>query len=237
MRLDKYLAKLELASRSQVKQYIKAGQIKLNGQVCTKPETQINEVQDKVEFKDVELHYQRFYYYMLNKPKGYVTATHDKTETTVLDLLHVIPKKDLFPVGRLDKDTEGLLLITNDGELAHKLLSPKKHVSKKYYVQLDGKLNEKHIDEFGTGIDIGEKNLTKPAILEISNNEDECYVTITEGKYHQIKRMFKQVGFNVEYLKRISMGNLILDDDLKPGEYRKLTEDEIDRLRSHYAAN
>ena len=185
MRLDKYLTTLGIGSRSQAKELIKKGKVKVNNITVNKPETHINEEEDVVNLDGLDLNYHRFYYYMLNKPKDVVTAVSDFQYTTVIDIMDVQPKKGLFPVGRLDKDTEGLLLITNDGELAHCLLSPNKHVSKKYYVETDGEIRKEYIDEFKNGFDIGLKNNTKPALLEIID-ENKAYVTITEGKYHQV---------------------------------------------------
>lgn len=232
MRLDKYLVMLEIGSRSQVKELIKQNKVIVNGETVSKPDIQIDERNDTINFNGVDLEYQKFYYYMLNKPAGVVSAVSDKVCETVIDLLDVTPKKGLFPVGRLDKDTEGLLLITNDGELSHNLLSPTKHVDKKYYVELNGSLIASDIELFQKGLDIGEKNLTKPAKLEIIDEEKKkAYITITEGKYHQVKRMFAAIGLTVTYLKRISMGALVLDEQLKTGEYRKLTIDEIESLK------
>lgn len=232
MRLDKYLVTLEIGSRSQVKEMIKQNKVILNGKIVNKPDVQIDERKDTINFDGVNLEYQKFYYYMLNKPAGVVSAVSDNVYKTVIDLLNVRPKKGLFPVGRLDKDTEGLLLITNDGELSHNLLSPTKHVDKKYYVELNGSLIASDIELFQEGLDIGEKNLTKPAKLEIIGEEkNKAYITITEGKYHQVKRMFASIGLTVTYLKRISMGALVLDEQLKAGEYRRLTTDEIQSLK------
>lgn len=232
MRLDKYLVMLEIGSRSQVKELIKQNKVIVNGETVSKPDIQIDERNDTINFNGVDLEYQKFYYYMLNKPAGVVSAVSDKVCETVIDLLDVTPQKGLFPVGRLDKDTEGLLLITNDGELSHNLLSPTKHVDKKYYVELNGSLIASDIELFQKGLDIGEKNLTKPAKLEIIDEEKKkAYITITEGKYHQVKRMFAAIGLTVTYLKRISMGALVLDEQLKTGEYRKLTIDEIESLK------
>lgn len=232
MRLDKYLVMLEIGSRSQVKELIKQNKVIVNGETVSKPDIQIDERNDTINFNGVDLEYQKFYYYMLNKPAGVVSAVSDKVCKTVIDLLDVTPKKGLFPVGRLDKDTEGLLLITNDGELSHNLLSPTKHVDKKYYVELNGSLIASDIELFQKGLDIGEKKLTKPAKLEIIDEEKKkAYITITEGKYHQVKRMFAAIGLTVTYLKRISMGALVLDEQLKTGEYRKLTIDEIQSLK------
>lgn len=229
MRLDKYLTTLGIGSRSQVKELIKKGKIKVNNQTVNKPELHIDEKNDIVNMDGLDLNYHKFYYYMMNKPTGVLTAVSDFQCETVLDLMDVTPKKGLFPVGRLDKDTEGLLLITNDGELSHLLLSPGKHVDKTYYVELDGTLKEEYIDFFKEGFDIGLKANTKPAHLEIID-EHKAYITITEGKYHQVKRMFKHFGLTVTYLKRLRMGSLKLDDALKPGEYRVLREDEVNQL-------
>ena len=172
---------------------------------------------------------------MLNKPRVGVSATEDRRDTTVIDLIKDKKRKDLFPVGRLDKDTEGLLLITNDGDLAHRLLAPKKHVDKVYYAKIDGKVTEEDVKRFAEGIDIGaeEEEMTRPAKLDImkSAEESEIRLTIHEGKFHQVKRMFLAVGKEVTYLKRERMGPLCLDENLKPGEYRLLTEEEIENVR------
>ena len=231
MRLDKYLTTMGIGSRSQVKDYIKKGKVKINGEILKKPEYHVDEENDIIEFQGINLEYSKFYYYMLHKPAGYLSAVKDDYCQTVLDLLDVTPKDGLFPVGRLDKDTEGLLLITNDGALSHELLSPKKHVEKKYYVELDGALTESDIRLFQNGVDIGEKHLTKPAKLELLEDNHKAYITITEGKYHQVKRMFKTLGLTVIYLKRLSMGPLELDSTLKPGQFRSLTEKEIKELQ------
>lgn len=230
MRLDKYLTNLAIGSRSQVKEIIKKNRVKVNGEIVKKPDLHIDEENDCIELDDKPLMYSKFYYYMLNKPSGVLSAVSDNNCKTVLDLLDVVPKNGLFPVGRLDKDTEGLLLITNDGQLAHDLLSPSKHVDKTYYVELDGDLIDNDIELFKNGLDIGEKALTKPAILEICSDRSKAMITITEGKYHQVKRMFAAIGLTVTYLKRLSMGSLILDKNLEPGEYRKLSDKEIESL-------
>ncbi len=179
--------------------------------------------------------YVSYEYYMLNKPGGVVSATEDRRDTTVIDLIKDKKRKDLFPVGRLDKDTEGLLLITNDGDLAHRLLAPKKHVDKVYYAKIDGMVTEEDVKRFAEGIDIGadEEEMTRPAKLDImkSGEESEIRLTIHEGKFHQVKRMFHAVNKEVTYLKRERMGTLCLDENLKPGEYRLLTEEEIENVR------
>lgn len=233
MRLDKYLTNQGIGSRSQVKELIKSKKVFVNNVLKNKPERHIDENNDIVSLDGVNLEYNKFYYYMLNKPPGVLTAVKDNNYKTVMDIMDVTPKEGLFPVGRLDKDTEGLLLITNDGELSHNLLSPKKHVNKTYYVELNGELIDSDIDLFAKGLDIGEKNITKPAKLEILSGRNRAYITITEGKYHQVKRMFQAIGLTVTFLKRISMGSLILDKNLKSGGYRKLTEEEISNLKSN----
>lgn len=233
MRLDKYLTNQGIGSRSQVKALIKSKKVFVNNVLENKPERHIDENNDIVSLDGVNLEYNKFYYYMLNKPPGVLTAVKDNNYKTVMDIMDVTPKEGLFPVGRLDKDTEGLLLITNDGELSHNLLSPKKHVNKSYYVELNGELIDSDIDLFAKGLDIGEKNITKPAKLEILSGRNRAYITITEGKYHQVKRMFQAIGLTVTFLKRISMGSLILDKNLKSGGYRKLTEEEISNLKSN----
>lgn len=230
MRLDKYLTLQGIGSRTQVKEMIRKSKVKVNCEVIKKPEFHVDEENDKIELDGEILEYNKFYYYMLNKPAGVLSAVTDNNCKTVLDLLDVTPKNGLFPVGRLDKDTEGLLLITNNGQLAHDLLSPNKHVDKTYYVELNGDLVDSDIDLFKEGLDIGEKSKTKPAILEILPERNKALITITEGKYHQVKRMFGAIGLTVTYLKRLSMGTLKLDDSLKPGEYRKLTEMEVKSL-------
>ena len=229
MRLDKYLTTIGIGSRSQSKQLIKEGKIKVNNEIINKPEFHVDENKDVVSFDDVNLEYHRFYYYMLNKPAGVISATEDFQCKTVMDIMDVTPKNGLFPVGRLDKDTEGLLLITNDGELSHCLLSPSKHVEKTYFVKTDGVIKQEYVPLFEEGLDIGEKKNTKPSNLYIIN-ENSAYITITEGKYHQVKRMFKHFKLNVIYLKRISMGPLKLDENLAVGEYRLLYDNEIKEL-------
>ena len=198
-----------------------------------KPETKVDEKASQVMVDGREICYNKYEYYMLNKPKGFVSATNDREHKTVIDIIQSSHKKDLFPVGRLDKDTEGLLLITNDGKLANELLAPGKHVDKTYYARISGRVTEAEIEKFREGLDIGDEKLTAPACLRIleAGEESEIEITITEGRYHQIKRMFEAVGMKVVYLKRLSMGNLLLDPSLKNGEYRRLTEEEIACLR------
>ena len=226
MRLDKFLTEMGLGTRSEVKKILKTKQITVNGEIVTKPETKVAPENDQISYFEYE-------YYLFYKPAGCVTATEDQLHKTVMDYLTDTVRSDLFPVGRLDIDTEGLLLITNDGALAHDLLSPAKHVEKTYYAVIDGVVTEKDVNSFENGVDIGEEKLTKPGKLRIlkSEPESEIELTITEGRFHQVKRMFEAVGKKVLYLKRISMGPLQLTDDLKPGEYRPLTEEEITALK------
>lgn len=233
MRLDKYLCDMGAGTRSQVKQKIRKGLVTVEEKTVLRPEYQV-ETGQKVCVEGEPFIYTEMEYYMLNKPAGYVSARTDKQCRTVLELLPEKKRKDLFPVGRLDKDTEGLLLITNDGKLAHLLLSPRRHVNKTYEARIQGRVTREHVTAFQEGLDIGEEHLTLPAVLEILNSGEisEVRVTIQEGKFHQIKRMFHAVGCEVLYLKRISMGNLTLDGGLKPGEYRLLTEDELEKLKN-----
>ena len=230
MRIDKFLSEMQIATRKECKKLIKAGRVRRNDTVMRDVADKINPVSDKIYVDDTEIVYEKYQYIMLHKPAGCVTATEDEFQKTVMDYLPKERRKGLSPVGRLDKDTEGLLLITDDGELNHNLLSPKKHVAKTYFVRVDGRITEKEQQSFAEGLDIGEKKNTAPAKLETLTSI-EAFVTITEGKFHQIKRMFEAVGMHVLYLKRISMGTLKLDDSLQPGEWRVLTEQEIKELK------
>ena len=233
MRLDKFLCEMGFGTRSEVKSHLKKGQVTVNGEVIKKPETKIDENKDPICFLGQPLTYEAVQYFLLNKPAGCVTATRDNLSETVMSFLPENRRDDLFPVGRLDKDTEGLLLITNDGQLAHELLSPKKHVDKTYFAVIDGKVEEKHIQHFWEGLDIGDDDLTMPAKLNIlkSGEISEIELTIQEGRFHQVKRMFEAIGTKVTYLKRISMGPLVLGD-LQPGEVRMLEAEEIEKLRN-----
>ena len=223
-----------IGTRSEVKKILKTKQVTVNGIIVTKPETKIEPKTDEVCYKNERIAYCAFEYYLFHKPAGCVTATEDTQHKTVMDYLENTIRSDLFPVGRLDIDTEGLLLITNDGALAHELLSPSRHVQKTYYALIDGKVTEEDVNLFEKGVDIGEKKPTKPGFLKILKSEpkSEIELTITEGKFHQVKRMFEAVGKKVLYLKRISMGPLTLPEDLKPGEYRELTEGELVLLKA-----
>lgn len=232
IRLDKYLADMSIGTRQEVKKYIRQGRVKINEDIIKKPEYKIREDEDKITFDGAPVAYETFEYYMLNKPAGVISATEDKRDKTVLDLIKEKKRKDLFPVGRLDKDTEGLLLITNDGALAHRLLSPKKHVDKCYYAKISGGVTEEDVRVFKERINIGtqeEPEWTMPAELKIleKGTVSRIRLTIREGKFHQVKRMFLAVGKEVVYLKRERMGALVLDEELAPGEYRKLTNSEL----------
>lgn len=232
MRLDKYLSEMNVAPRSVLKQMIRKGQVLVNGSPVKKPETKVEPGKDVILAEGVEIPYYEVEYWLLHKPGGVVTATRDNREKTVMDLLPQVRRSDLSPVGRLDKDTEGLLLITNDGVLSHRLLSPKKHVDKTYYADIDGVVTEETAEHFQQGVDIGDETLTAPAQLEIleSGPVSRIRITITEGRYHQIKRMFEAEGMTVTYLKRLSMGPLVLDEELPIGECRHLTEEEIRKI-------
>ena len=232
IRLDKYLADMGLGTRSELKKMIRSGRVQIDGVPAKKPEEKVDVESQTVTVDGKAVAYQTVEYYMLHKPAGVVSATKDKKEKTVLDLIGGQKRKDLFPVGRLDKDTEGLLLLTNDGDLAHRLLSPGKHVDKVYFARIDGKVTEEDVLRFSKGLDIGDADLTLPAKLEIltSAEESEILLTIQEGRFHQVKRMFEAVGKKVTYLKRMSMGSLVLDENLKKGEYRPLTKEELEKL-------
>ena len=235
LRLDKYLADLCVGTRQEVKQKIRKGMVMIDGEVIKSPERKVDPEKNNISVNGQQISYVTYEYYMLNKPAGVVSATEDKHEKTVIDCIESKKRKDLFPVGRLDKDTEGLLLITNDGALAHRLLSPKKHVDKVYYAKIDGHVTQETKENFASGVNIGtveQEEMTMPAVLEIINagEESEVRLTIQEGKFHQVKRMFESQGMKVTYLKRESMGSLKLDKTLKIGEYRPLTEKELELL-------
>lgn len=232
IRLDKCLADMGIGTRAEVKKYVRQGKVKVDDRVVKSPEEKVDIEKQVVSYLDQPVSYETFEYYMLNKPTGVISATTDAKEKTVIDLIAEKKRKDLFPVGRLDKDTEGLLLITNDGELAHRLLSPKKHVDKVYYAKVDGVVTEEDVKAFAEGVSIGQGEMAKPAALEIlvSDAISEIRLTIQEGKFHQVKRMFQSVGKEVVYLKRLSMGTLVLDENLPLGAYRPLTREELERL-------
>ncbi|MCR5837453.1 MAG: rRNA pseudouridine synthase [Lachnospiraceae bacterium] len=232
MRLDKFLVATHTATRSEAKKMIKRGRVFINDKKATSSDIKIDENQDIVTLDGNIINYSRYEYIMFNKPAGVVSATKDNTCKTVMDIINS-PNRNLFPVGRLDKDTEGLMLITDDGALAHNLLAPGKHVDKTYFVRVEGVVTFATADAFAKGVIIDEDYLTKPARLEIINSDDisEVRVTIHEGRFHQIKKMFLSQNMKVIYLKRLSMKNLILDENLEIGCFRKLTQSEIDNLK------
>lgn len=234
MRLDKFLAEVGLGSRKEVKQLIKKGQISVNQKIEKSDKKQIDPEKDQVDYQGEILHYQEFYYYLLHKPAGVVSATEDKHDQTVMDILSPSDyRSDLFPVGRLDKDTEGLLLITNDGKLAHDLLSPKKHVEKEYFAEVQGVMTAEDQQRFVDGFLLdGERTLPAELLIdEVTENKSKVRIILHEGKFHQVKRMVKACGKEVTYLKRIRMGKLLLTKELVKGAYRSLTEDELKGLK------
>ncbi|MBC6175842.1 rRNA pseudouridine synthase [Listeria welshimeri] len=232
MRLDKLLSHTGFGSRKEVKPLLKSGAVVVNGTIQKDSKMQVNPDKDEITVHGTPVVYQEFVYFMLHKPQNVVSATEDNVSETVIDLL---AQEDIltnsFPVGRLDKDTEGLLIITNDGTLAHNLLSPKKHIDKTYYAKIDGEVLLEDVKAFAEGIALEDGYICKPARLEIIN-PNEIKVTIQEGKFHQVKRMFAARGKTVSYLKRISMGQLQLDESLELGEYRPLTETELAILQN-----
>lgn len=254
IRLDRFLAEASVGTRSEVKKYIQKGMVSVNGEIMKKPEYKVC-ASDEVMFDGSMIGAApEFVYYVLHKPAGVLSATEDRHQKTVLDLLPP-DRRNLFPVGRLDKDTEGLLLITDDGMLAHELLSPAKHVAKTYYVVAEGMLGDAKVRKLEDGLDIGEKKETMPAKAELLGEDREKYftgkwfrepenmnfpekrtellLTIQEGKFHQVKRMLEAVGSRVCYLRRISMGGLALPEDLAPGEYRMLSSEEVHKIRKN----
>lgn len=235
MRLDKVLVHVGYGSRKDVQQIIKNKKVTVNGKVVSKVETNVNPETETICVAGQAIDYQTYYYYILNKPAGYVSATEDPRDKTVLDLLEPIDRnKELFPVGRLDKDTEGLLILTNDGQFAHELLSPKKHVDKTYYAKIKGKMEARDCDVFAEGITLQDGTAYKPGNLVIisSGAISEVHVTIQEGKFHQVKKMVHHVGKEVIYLQRIQMGGFKLPTDLELGAYRRMTEEELKLLRN-----
>lgn len=235
MRLDKVLAHIGYGSRKEVQKLIKNKKVTVDGKVVIKSEANVQPKSQVICVLGEAIDYQEFYYYLLNKPAGYISATEDPSDETVIDLLEQMDRnKELFPVGRLDKDTEGLLVLTNDGKLAHDLLSPKKHVEKTYYARVKGKMVPEDIDIFAEGMTLKDGTTYRPGKLEILSSGDmsEIYVTIQEGKFHQVKKMVQYVGKEVVYLKRIQMGQLKLPEDLEVGDYRQLTFDELTALQN-----
>jgi len=238
LRIDRILSHLGLATRSEAKKLARAGQIRVNGEVIRDSGAKVNPETDVLEVRGERVLYRQHIYLMMNKPAGVVSATEDLRERTVLDLLGEEHRAfEPFPVGRLDKDTEGLLLLTNDGQLAHRLLSPRKHVPKLYYAEIDGLVDQRDVERFRQGVELDDGYVTMPAVLTIleaaptdRGGRSRIEVQLHEGKYHQVKRMFAAVGKRVVYLKRVAMGGLKLDPALAPGRYRELTETELATL-------
>ena len=240
MRLDKFLVACAVGSRTEVKNLLKAGRVTVNGKKEKSAKLQINEERDEIRFDGQVLEYEEFVYYMMNKPQGVISATEDTKHRTVLDLLDDYARaKEVFPVGRLDIDTHGLLLLTNDGQLAHALLSPKRHVDKTYLAQVEGIMSQEDVDTFAKGISL--KDFTcQPAKLELVSvdsvkNQSLVRVTIAEGKFHQVKRMVAYCGKEVVDLQRLTMGTLALDENLERGEWRRLTKEELENVLASIA--
>jgi 16S rRNA pseudouridine516 synthase len=234
-RLDKVLAHIGIGSRKELKAVVKAGRVAVNGEAAIDVAMKVQPTTDLIEVDGERIRYREYIYLMMNKPPGMVSATEDATDETVVDLLDAEDKVfDVFPVGRLDKDTEGLLLLTNDGKLTHRLLSPKRHVPKLYFARVRGNVTEADAAAFAEGVTLDDGYETMPGELTIlsSGSESDIELTIYEGKFHQVKRMFETVGKEVVYLKRLSMGPISLDDALQLGEYRELTEEETAALFS-----
>ena len=235
MRLDKFLVACAVGSRTEVKNFLKAGRVTVNGKKEKSAKLQINEESDEICFDGQKLEYEEFVYYMMNKPQGVISATEDPKHKTVLDLLDDLARsKEVFPVGRLDIDTHGLLLLTNDGKLAHALLSPKRHVDKTYLARINGVMTDADVETFAQGVPL--KDFTcQLAKLELvsmdaEKNQSLVRVTIAEGKFHQVKRMVAYCGKEVVDLQRLTMGILTLDENLKPGEWRRLSKEELEGL-------
>lgn len=232
VRLDKYLAERGVASRREIKDIVRHGRVAVDGEIARSPEQKLDPAQQRVTLDGVPVSAKRFRSFMLDKPLGVVTATEDAREKTVLDLFpEEIRRLDIFPVGRLDKDTSGLLLLTNDGELAHRIISPRSAVEKRYHARVDGALDREDISAFAEGIVLRDGTRCLPAKLEILES-DLCIVTVQEGKYHQVRRMLASRGKPVLELRRLSIGGLALDPSLRCGEWKELSEDDLCRVFS-----
>ncbi len=235
-RLDKVLAHLGYGSRRDIRDLCKKGLVKIDGRTVKDSSLHVNPEESEIKVNNEVIYYREFVYLMLNKPQGVISATEDSRHETVIDLLEKKYKSfEVFPVGRLDIDTEGLLILTNDGQLAHRVLSPKKHVPKTYYAEVEGLVTQEDVEAFKSGVTLDDGYETLPATLEIIESDELSVIelTIYEGKFHQVKRMFEAVGKSVVYLQRVKMGALELDEALELGEYRELTEDEIQLLTTY----
>ncbi|WP_424766744.1 pseudouridine synthase [Paenibacillus sp. sgz302251] len=241
IRIDKLLAHMGLGTRSEIKKAVKQGKVTVDGKAVKDSGLLVESEQAEVYYEGQQVKYKDMVYFMLNKPQGVISATEDGRERTVIELLKPEDRlREPFPVGRLDKDTVGLLLLTNDGQLAHELLSPRKHVAKTYVAHVYGEVGEQDKQLFAAGVTLDDGYVTMPAELEVASREQTeegvistISLTIKEGKFHQVKRMFESVGKKVLYLKRVSMGPLLLDESLAEGTYRELTENELELLRMH----
>jgi len=232
-RVDKILSNFGFGTRREVKQLVRNGEVKVDGEVITDSGMHVDPEKSQIEISGEKLNYRQYIYIMMNKPSGVISATFDNRHETVIDILPNEYKCfDVFPVGRLDIDTEGLLLLTNDGQLAHDILSPKKHVPKKYFAFIEGEVSEYDVKRFEEGLVLEDGYKTLPAELKILDRgvNSSVEVIIYEGKFHQVKRMFEAVGKKVTFLKRITMANLVLDKDLAPGECRELAQYEVTNL-------
>ncbi|NLK87935.1 MAG: rRNA pseudouridine synthase [Clostridiaceae bacterium] len=233
-RLDKVLSNFGFGSRSEIKKLVKAGRVVVDGMAAKDASVYVDPENSNITVNGKKLNYRKFIYVMMNKPAGIISATYDAKLKTAIDIL---PEEfacfDLFPAGRLDIDTEGMLLLTNDGQLAHDILSPKKHVDKRYYALIDGQVTDEDVQRFADGVVIDDGYRTMPAELSVirSGLRSEIELVLHEGKFHQVKRMFEAVGKKVVYLKRIQMGGLRLDESLEPGECRELTAEEVELLK------
>ena len=236
MRIDKFLANMNVGSRKEVHQLIKKGIVAINGQTIKMPKEKVAET-DEVTVNGEKIVYQKYHYFLMNKPKGVLSATEDRSQRTVISLLNLKDQyQGIVPVGRLDKDTTGLLLLTNDGQLNHELLAPNKHVDKIYRAKIAGVADDETVKTFASGMTLGDGTKLKPAKLTVlkqdtEHDSSEIEIKIREGKYHQIKRMFGAVGMKVVELERISMGNLKLPEDLKRGNYIELSLDEVNKIK------
>ena len=238
VRLDKYLADLGIGSRREVKDWIRDGRVRIDGQLCCKPEQKLDTDSQSLTLDGEALTYNKFRYFLMDKPVGVVTATEDREQNTVLDLLPPELKKlGLFPVGRLDKDTSGLLLLTNDGEFAHRVISPKSGVEKRYYAGIEGEVTDEDVKAFASGLSLRDGTECLPAKLA-NLGPGRCLVTVTEGKYHQVKRMLAARGKPVQTLRRLAVGELVLPEGMEPGSVRELEESDLCKLfRRHDGEN
>lgn len=232
MRLDRLLSDMGVASRSELRQIIKCGRVTVDGAAVTAPESKVDAEKSRIALDGAELSYKSFHYYMMNKPSGLLTATEDRHQKTVLDILpEELKRLALFPVGRLDKDTSGLLLLTDDGDFAHRVISPKSGVEKLYYAMVDGEPGAADVAAFAQGLTLGDGTRCLPATLELLGGS-ECLVTVMEGKYHQVKRMLASRGTPVVELKRLAIGELELDKTLEAGAVRELSQNDLCRVFS-----